>query len=122
MATVTVTEKMVLDFVLNFIDPIDWPAGMMEKAQAMLDKKTTRKESKAQIAKREADEALKGAIVEFFMENPDKQVRAGEIPKLVEACADISTSKATALLKALVVEGAVTRLEEKGVALYEFVD
>lgn len=118
----TVTEMDVLKFVHDFINPLDFPAGIREKLEVMIANKEKRKTSKATLAKQEANEALKGAIIDWWMTEPNKIIRAGDLPKLIPEFAEFSTSKCSTLLRALVTEGAVERFEEKKIAYFRFVD
>ena len=71
---------------------------------------------KKPTAQQTANEAIKSAIVEAM--EPNRLYTVTELQKSVEACADLSNQRVSALLRQLKDEGAVIRTEDKRKAYF----
>lgn len=91
------TDKAEKDFLTHEIE--------------LLDKKA---ESKGMTETQKANEKVKEKILEAL----DEKMTVSQINKTVAECNGFSTSKTSALLRQLKVDGLVIRTEEKGVAYF----
>ena len=80
----------------------------------LLAKKNTA--DKKPTAQQTANEAIKSAIVEAM--EPNRLYTVTELQKSVEACAELSNQRVSALLRQLKDEGAVVRTEDKRKAYF----
>lgn len=71
---------------------------------------------KKPTAQQTANEGIKAAIVEAM--EPNRLYTVTELQKSVEACADLSNQRVSALLRQLKDEGAVVRTEDKRKAYF----
>lgn len=71
---------------------------------------------KKPTAQQTANEAIKSAIVEAM--EPNRLYTVTELQKSVEACAELSNQRVSALLRQLKDEGAVVRTEDKRKAYF----
>lgn len=71
---------------------------------------------KKPTAQQTANEGIKAAIVEAM--EPNRLYTVTELQKSVEACADLSNQRVSALLRQLKDEGAVIRTEDKRKAYF----
>ena len=60
-----------------------------------------------------ANEGLKAEIFDHMAENPNRLFAIGELIKEVPACADLSTSKVSAMLTQLIAAKKVVRISDK---------
>lgn len=71
---------------------------------------------KKPTAQQTANEGIKSAIIEAM--EPNRLYTVTELQKSVEACADLSNQRVSALLRQLKDEGAVVRTEDKRKAYF----
>ena len=88
--------------------------AFIEHEIELLDKKNSGE--KKPTAQQTANEVIKSAIVEAMEDN--RLYTVTEIQKSVEACADLSNQRVSALLRQLKDEGAVVRTEDKRKAYF----
>ena len=84
---------------------------------ALLAKKNSAE--KKPTAQQTANEAVKAAIIESM--EPNRLYTIGEMIKEIPACAGMSTSKVSALVRQLKESGAVKRTEDKRKAYFQVV-
>ena len=78
---------------------------------AQLDKKNAA--PRKLTAQQEKNEGVKAAILNFLREHPDKGYTVSDLLKEVPACDGDSNQHVSALMRALVLEGKVTKYMEK---------
>ena len=89
----------------------------MEKIQASFEKKATgeRKPTATQVA----NEGLKGSILSYMAEQPERLFSISELIKEVPELEGLSTQKVSPMISALVKEFKVVRIEEKRKAYFK---
>ncbi len=95
---------------------IDQLKEFCTKEIALLAKKNASNDKRKAEA-RAKDDILRASVVDFLATQKNG-IQVNDILHGVTACNLLSTSKVTALLKPLLEEGKVVRVEEKGKALY----
>jgi hypothetical protein len=114
-------EKMTnLKAVAYVLENCTLPADVaekMEKIKASFEKKSTgeRKPTATQVA----NEGLKGSILSYMAENPDRVFSISELIKEVPELEGLSTQKVSPMISALVKEFKVVRIEEKRKAYFK---
>lgn len=88
--------------------------AFIEHELELLEKKNS--SEKKPTAQQTANEAIKSAIVEAM--EPNHLYTVTELQKSVEACAELSNQRVSALLRQLKDEGAVVRTEDKRKAYF----
>ena len=111
MTTNKMTNRKAINFVL---DNCDVPADVREKFEGML-KALDRKANaeRKPTAKQIANDDLRATLVAFINENADETENGGftvtELIKSVDAVADASNQKVSAILRQAVLNGEVAR-------------
>lgn len=114
-------EKMTnLKAVAYVLENCTLPADVaekMEKIKASFEKKASgeRKPTATQVA----NEGLKGSILSYMAENPDRVFSISELIKEVPELEGLSTQKVSPMISALVKEFKVVRIEEKRKAYFK---
>lgn len=74
-----------------------------------------------QTASQIANEKIKEEILECMANEPTRLFTISEMQKVFECCADLSNQRVSALVRQLVADGKVERLEEKRKAYFRIV-
>ena len=112
MTTSKTTNKTALLYALDNLP--DAPADVREKWQKMveqLDKKNAA--PKKLTAQQTKNEGIKSDILDFLTENADSGYTVSDLLKQIPALEGDSNQHASALLRALVLAGSVTKYTEK---------
>lgn len=115
-------EKMTnLKAVAYVLENCELPTDVrekLEKVKASFEKKSTgeRKPTATQMA----NLSLKGAILSYMAEQPDRMFSISELIKEVPELEGLSTQKVSPMISALVKEFKVVRIEEKRKAYFKF--
>lgn len=114
-------EKMTnLKAVAYVLENCELPTDVrekLEKVKASFEKKSTGE--RKPTATQQANEGLKGEILAFMGESPDRLFTIGELIKECPALAECSSQKVSALISQLVKEFKVVRIEEKRKAVFK---
>jgi hypothetical protein len=92
-------------------------AGVMEHELELLAKKNASGNGKLTAAQI-ANEGIKSEILECMKEEPNRLFTISEMQKVFPCCADLSNQRVSALVRQLVADKKVERLEEKRKAVF----
>ena len=114
MSNTKITNRIVLEYVLNKMIENGAPEGYAEKVEKMLEQLDKKNAAPKKLtAKQTENEGVKAEILAFLTENPDSGFTCSDLLKLVPALEDKSNQYASALLRALVLAGSVTKFTDK---------
>lgn len=91
--------------------------GVMEHELELLAKKNASGSSKP-TAVQIANEGIKSEILECMANEPNRLFTISEMQKVFPCCADLSNQRVSALVRQLIADGKVERLEEKRKAVF----
>lgn len=91
--------------------------GVMEHELELLAKKNASGSSKP-TAVQIANEGIKAEILECMANEPNRLFTISEMQKLFPCCAELSNQRVSALVRQLIADGKVERLEEKRKAVF----
>ena len=116
MTNKKITKRDRFNALLNMAEVKANPdmVAFIEHELELLAKKNSA--DKKPTAQQTANEAIKSAIVEAM--EPNRLYTVTELQKSVEACAELSNQRVSALLRQLKDEGAVVRTEDKRKAYF----
>ena len=120
MTNTKMTNKVALQYVLA---NCELPADVKEKVEKMLvqvEKKNSSKPEGKLTPTQIANEGIKAEILDFMASTPNTLYTISEMLKKVPACADLTNQRVSALVRQLVAEGAVKRIEEKRKAYFQY--
>lgn len=92
-------------------------AGVMEHELELLAKKNASGNGKL-TAVQIANEGIKSEILECMADEPNRLFTISEMQKVFPCCADLSNQRVSALVRQLVADKKVERLEEKRKAVF----
>jgi hypothetical protein len=106
------TNRKAIEIAISAIGDSNAEAtAKLENMIAQLDKKNAA--PKKLTAQQTKNEGIKGDILAFLVENSDSGFTCSDLLKLVPALEGDSNQHASALLRALVLDGKVTKYTEK---------
>lgn len=121
MTNVKMTNKVALQYVL---ENCELPADVKEKVEKMLVQVEKKNASKSEGGKltptQVANEGIKAEILDFMASTPNTLYTISEMLKKVPVCADLTNQRVSALVRQLVGEGKVKRIEEKRKAYFQY--
>ena len=91
--------------------------GVMEHELELLAKKNASGSSKP-TAVQIVNEGIKADILECMENEPNRLLTISEMQKLFPCCAELSNQRVSALVRQLIADGKVERLEEKRKAVF----
>ena len=91
--------------------------GVMEHELELLAKKNASGSSKP-TAVQIANEGIKAEILECMAKEPNRLFTISEMQKVFPCCAELSNQRVSALVRQLIADGKVERLEEKRKAVF----
>ena len=91
--------------------------GVMDHELELLAKKNASGSSKP-TAVQIANEGIKAEILECMANEPNRLFTISEMQKLFPCCAELSNQRVSALVRQLIADGKVERLEEKRKAVF----
>lgn len=91
--------------------------GVMEHELELLAKKNASGSSKPTAAQI-VNEGIKANILECMANEPNRLFTISEMQKLFPCCAELSNQRVSALVRQLIADGKVERLEEKRKAVF----
>lgn len=91
--------------------------GVMEHELELLAKKNASGSSKP-TAVQIANEGIKADILECMANEPNRLFTISEMQKVFPCCAELSNQRVSALVRQLIADGKVERLEEKRKAVF----
>lgn len=94
-------------------------AEFIEHELELLAKKNASGEGKM-TASQIANEGIKAEILELMAETPNRMYTISEMLKVFPCCAELSNQRVSALVRQLVADGKVERLEEKRKAYFRY--
>ncbi len=119
-------EKLTYVSVLSaVIDGKPVTPEMKEKLIALRDAQAKKNSAERKpTATQTANEGYKGAILTFLSENADKAFTINDLMKAVPevAAAELTNQRVSALVRQMVLEGAVTRSEVKRKAYFQIAE
>lgn len=114
MATTKVTNRIVLEYCLNKFVENGAPDGYIEKMEKMIDQLDKKNAAPKKLtAQQTKNEGIKADILAFLVDNADSGYTVSDLLKLVPSLEGDSNQHASALLRALVLDGSVTKYTEK---------
>ena len=112
------TNAKALQYAISHLS--DAPAEVIEKLQKQLDqlnrKNTTPKKP---TAKQTENAAFADAILAALSENPNRLWSITEMQKGVDAVAELTNQRISAIVRGLISEGKVKRVEDKRKAFFQ---
>ncbi len=112
MATSKITNRVALTYALDNLP--DAPADIREKWQKMVDQLDRKNASPKKLtAQQEKNEVVKTEILGYMTDTAPKAYTVSDILKAVPACEGDSNQHISALMRALVLAGAVEKFTEK---------
>jgi hypothetical protein len=120
MTNTKMTNKVALQYVLA---NCELPADVKEKVEKMLvqvEKKNSSKSEGKLTPTQVANEGIKAEILDFMADNPDTVYTISEMLKKIPACAELANQKVSALVRQLVLEGKVKRIEEQRHTYFQY--
>lgn len=115
MTNKKMTKKEMFTQLLNNYELTDAEITFINREIELLDKKNGA--IKKPTAKQTANEGIKGAILDA-MENGERYRIADLLKVVADLPEDMTPQRMSALVRQLILEGAVTRTEEKRVAYF----
>ena len=119
------TEKMTNKKALTFVlESFELPADVKEKLEKMLvqvEKKNSAKSEGKLTPTQVANEGIKAEILDFLA-TANRKLTISEMLKEIPACADLTNQRVSALVRQLVTEGKVVRIEEKRKAYFSIAE
>ena len=98
------TNKDLVEFINHEIELVDR-------------KNASRKPTKAQVE----NEDLKTTIIDYMADEPDRLFTVTEMCKILSNTGEYTTQRISALMRSLVLEGKVERVEDKRKALFRII-
>ena len=112
MTTSKMTNRIALTYALDNLP--DAPADVREKWQKMIDQLDKKNASPKKLtAQQEKNEGVKADLLDFLSDHEGEGFTVSDLLKQVPACEGDSNQHVSALMRALVLSGAVEKYTEK---------
>lgn len=112
MTTTKTTNRTALVYALDHLP--DAPADVREKWQKMIDQLDKKNAAPKKLtAQQEKNEVVKADVLDFLLDHEGEGFTVSDLLKSVPACEGDSNQHVSALMRALVLAGAVERFTEK---------
>ena len=112
MTTTKTTNRTALVYALDHLP--DAPADVREKWQKMIDQLDKKNAAPKKLtAQQEKNEVIKADVLDFLLDHEGEGFTVSDLLKSVPACEGDSNQHVSALMRALVLAGAVERFTEK---------